>query len=530
MTMRDTSRTGEQGVAMITVMMIVVVLSLLMVATLNYAIQSEPQSRRDQDWNAALAAAQAGVDDYLYRLQQDDSYYLYSTTNPPTPANAALTGWQTLPGPANQGQFHYSVDLAQYASQGIVQLLSTGRVRGVQRTVRANLRRRNFLDYLYLTDYESLDPQSGYYSDPATATAQCSSYWWQGRPTSPCVRIYFTTGDAINGPLHSNDTISVNGSPSFNDKATTGDSNTLSCPPDPAYTYRWHGRSGCGDTPQLQSGDPEAVPLLTLPASNTAIKAETNRAAGKTGCLYNGPTRIELQPNGRMDVTSPFTTAAAYAGCVGSNVALPANGVIYVQNVPTGQAASCSGGQNQLGYPIAGDVTNYGCRDGDVFLSGTLRGRLTIAAENNVVVVSDVTYSSSGAGSNDMLGLIANQFVQVYHPVDGGGSNLPDTRNPTDYFQDPRIDAAILALGHSFIVQNYGEGAMLGTLTVTGGIAQKWRGPVGTFGGSPSGYLKSYNYDNRLRYSSPPHAATLSSAAFRTIQWAEIANPAGLPP
>jgi len=41
--------------------------------------------------------------------------------------------------------------------------------------------------------------------------------------------------------------------------------------------------------------------------------------------------------------------------------------------------------------------------------------------------------------------------------------------------------------------------------------------------------LKNYNYDSRLVYSSPPHAATLSSAAFRVIQWAEIQNPAGLP-
>jgi Tfp pilus assembly protein PilX len=42
---------------MITVMMIMVVLSLLMVAALGYAIQSAPSARRDQDWNAALAAA-----------------------------------------------------------------------------------------------------------------------------------------------------------------------------------------------------------------------------------------------------------------------------------------------------------------------------------------------------------------------------------------------------------------------------------------------------------------------------------------
>ncbi|MDP9210354.1 MAG: hypothetical protein M3O65_18070, partial [Actinomycetota bacterium] len=171
----------------------------------------------------------------------------------------------------------------------------------------------------------------------------------------------------------------------------------------------------------------------------------------------------------------------------------------------------------------------YQCRVGDVFLSGTLKGRLTIAAENNIVVVADTAYATSGAGSNDMLGLIANQFVQIYHPVDAGGNNLPDTRNPTAFFQDPRIDAALLALGHSFIVQNYNRGTTLGTISVTGGIAQKWRGPVGTFGGGGTGYLKNYNYDTRLVYSSPPHAATLSSAAFRVIQWAEIQNPAGLP-
>jgi hypothetical protein len=531
MSMRYRARRGEDGVAMITVMMIVLVLSLLMVATVNYAVQGEPPSRRDQDWNAALAAAQAGVDDYLYRLQQDDDYYLYSATNPPTPANPALTGWHPIPGPANQGQFHYSVNLAQYASQGIVQLTSTGRVRGVQRTIRANLRRRNFLDYLYLTDFESLDPQSGYYSDPASAAAQCDVYWWQGRPTNPCVRISFVTGDTINGPLHSNDTISVSGSPRFNEKVTTGYPDTMSCPANPSYTYRWYGRSGCGDTPQFQTGDPEAVPLLTRPQSNTAIKAETNRAAGKTGCLYNGPTRIVLLSSGRMNVTSPFTTSSTYASCVGSNVALPTNGVIYVQNVPSTQSATCVGGQNRLGYPIAGDVTPYQCRVGDAFLSGTLRGRLTIAAENNVVVVSNTTYSSSGAGSNDMLGLVANQFVQLYHPVSSTGTNLPDVRNPTPFFQDPRIDAAILALGHSFIVQNYDEGSPLGTLSITGGIAQKWRGPVGTGGGSgaSTGYLKNYNYDGRLQFSSPPHAATLSSASFRVIQWAEIQNPTGLP-
>jgi Tfp pilus assembly protein PilX len=518
-------RNGQEGVAMITVMMIVIVLTLLMVASINYAVQGEPGSRRDQDWNAALAAAQAGVDDYLYRLQQDDEYWRYSATNPPTPANVALTGWHDIPGAANEGQFHYSA--TYLASQGIIQVVSTGRVRGVQRTIRANMRRRGFLDFLYLTDFESLDPQSGYYSDPATAAARCSEYWWQGRSSSDCVRISFVTGDTINGPLHTNDTISVNGSPQFNGEATTAYTGQLSCPASSTYTYRWYGLSGCGDTPRFQSGDPEPVPILPLPTTNTAIKAETDRSAGKTGCLYNGPTRIVLNASGTMTVTSPFTTSPAYASCVGSNVPQPTNGVIYVQNVPTGQVATCSGGQNRLGYPIPADVTNYGCRDGDVFLSGTLRGRLTIATENNIVIVANTTYATTGAASNDMLGLVANQFVQVYHPVNNGGQNLHDSRNPTGTFTNPQIHAAMLALGHSFIVQNYDEGAQLGTITVNGVIAQRWRGPVGTSGGT--GYLKNYGYDVRLAYASPPYVQDITETPYRVSQWAEIQNPAGLP-
>lgn len=235
-----------------------------------------------------------------------------------------------------------------------------------------------------------------------------------------------------------------------------------------------------------------------------------------------------LNSSGTMTVTSPFTTSSAYASCVGSNVALPTNGVIYVQNVPTSQTATCSpSARNPVGYPIANDVTTYGCRNGDVFLSGTLRGRLTIAAENNIVVVANTTYSSTGAASNDLLGLIANNFVQVYHPVNSSGTNLSDTRNPTATFQNPQIHAAILALAHSFIVQNCEEGAQPGTITVNGVIAQKWRGPVGTSGGT--GYLKSYGYDSRLQFASPPFAMDLSQAPFRVNQWAEIQNPTGLP-
>ena len=70
-----------------------------------------------------------------------------------------------------------------------------------------------------------------------------------------------------------------------------------------------------------------------------------------------------------------------------------------------------------------------------------------------------------------------------------------------------QIQAAILSVKHSFVVQNWGDGDPLGTLNVTGAIAQSFRGPVGTGTSSAlaTGYYKNYVYDPRLAYLQPPY-------------------------
>src|SRR6185436_11347471 len=99
--------------------------------------------------------------------------------------------------------------------------------------------------------------------------------------------------------------------------------------------------------------------------------------------------------------------------------------------------------------------------------------------------------------------------------------------------QWPRIDnvtieAAVLSLKHSFIVDNWNCGAKLGALTVTGAIAQKFRGPVGTGGQSAggTGYQKVYNYDDRLRFRSPPYFLDPISSAWGVIKSNEQVVPA----
>jgi hypothetical protein len=68
------------------------------------------------------------------------------------------------------------------------------------------------------------------------------------------------------------------------------------------------------------------------------------------------------------------------------------------------------------------------------------------------------------------------------------------------------------------VVDNWTCGQPLQLLTVTGAIAQQYRGAVGTVGSNGSGYIKNYNYDDRLRYRSPPYFLTPVAAAWGVVR------------
>ena len=573
--LKRSRRDNEDGVVLVTVLLLSMIMLIIVAGTMAYALGSQPLSRRDQDWNAALAAAEAGLDDYLFRLNENDQYYLYSSASLPPDGNQAFTKWVSVPDSgsasvtctasanSNLPCFRYSVDTSNLTSQGAVIITATGRSRNVTRSVQATLRRRSFLDFLYFTDYETKDPAAYDSSDdytPAQAQTYCAKRYYEGRDISGrtdfagdtdgnvCTEISFSSYDTINGPLHSNDAIRVCGDPVFNGKVTTSWN--------PATGNKWVNTGGsCGSVPVFtNAGDPRYAVPLTMPPNNIAIKADADGALGGTGCLYTGPTAIVLNSAGTMDVTSPFTKSTN-TNCLGTGKPLPPNGVIYVQNVPStatdpNYTSGCpysvtapGGGINRahpLGYPQRYDITTYGCRDGDVFLRGTLKGRLTIAADNNIDVIGSITYQS-GTGGSDLLGLVANNYVEIYHPVrtgsttncDGGnvngGCNLriawPGAASlQATALRLPTVQAAILSLAHSFRAQNYTYGdnnpsGVTMTITINGGIAQKYRGIITLIGST--GYAKNYNYDNRLKYQSPPRFLTPVAAAWQIVTWIE---------
>jgi hypothetical protein len=523
---------SEEGIAIITVILIGTVMLALVVTTLTYASSSERVARRDQDWNAALSAAEAGIDDYTTRLNNDSTYTQWSNTpNRPDTANPAMNGtFVTIPGQANEGTFKYSIDTSKFAVDGTISITSTGRIRNVNRTVRATLRRRTFLDYLYYTEYETKDPEaygSGDYYTPAQAQTYCGDrhYYDSPAPASACTDIQFGPNDVIRGPLHSNDAMRMAGGSRFLGAVTTS----------------WTGANGkryipttSGSPVFARAGDPAYAEPITMPPSNSALKAD----AVANGCVFTGPTKVVLNSNGTMTVTSPLTKSTrCWTGAMGTTartMALPTNGVLHVQSVPTTSTdpnywgtTSCPGtavggatGRQVLNQPITGDVTTYGCRDGDLFIEGTLDGQMTASADNDVIIMWDLQYLG-GLTGDDLLGLVANGSVFIYHPVDSSGNNLaiPGRPSTRTRFTDAKVDAAILTLNHSFTVQNYRSGSQLGNLTIRGSIAQLYRGVVALSG--QSGYVKDYNYDQRLAYLSPPRFIDPVKSFWRIVAWEE---------
>lgn len=568
---------SDEGFALIMVIAIGAVLMILATIAVSSAISGTMKARQDQSWGAALSAAYAGIDEYQSRLSNDSFYVQYgnpdadfsdSDSDPDTGSLTLPTGtqansafgigtsgtWATVAGTGGTGQgpaakYRYEVNTEDYFDTGIIQVRSTGLVNGVTRSIIADLRQTGFIDFLYFTDFEIQDPEvSG-------ESSSCVKYEWAGR-SSGCGDIRFASSDVINGPVHTNDTLLICEA-TFNGTVTT--SNSV----DKGSGRLYIRDSGCGSA-NFNSGGLAYAPTIGMPDTNGAMKRETRSdlttdGVPNPGCLYTGPTSIVFNADGTMTVKSPWTkktqitgdpptggstpamcgTTTALRSSSGATITVPDRNLVFVQNVPTvssdpnywsTQPVTCKGANgwtkgNSLGYPINNeDVSSsaYGCKNGDVFVKGTVKGQVTIAAENYVYVTGDIEYKDS---STDILGLVGQNAVWVWNPVNGSGNSLLGNNGRT-------IEAAVLSVGHTVQVQNFRDGGNRGTLHITGAIAQRFRGPVGTgnSSGVVSGYAKDYNYDPRLKYTAPPKFLSPVTTTYGVTTWMDTSaamNPDG---
>ena len=517
-------RRGDDGIALVGVLLSMVVISLFLLASLAFALEQSKPARRDQDAKIAVAAAQAGLDEYISRLTADSNYWERGNVDAANPALTQTGTGQTIQGTGTSGaryRYWLLTTPTQIAQTGRIRLEVTGisgpdSSRTVTRKISADLAPKGFLSFIYLSDVEVVDPEL-LGDNPA-----CGNYYYAGRSArTDCANIQWVGGDTVQGPLHSNDALQINGSVNFTS---------------PSTETSWPATDGAGPTAKtwwgsqgfpLTGNPPRYAPALSLPTANAELLKYVNPdidGDGTTGpgCYYKGATRIRFTGT-TMRVYSPSTdTAGTPASCfntsnraVEQTVNIPP--VIYVDST----SSSCTYGAT--GYPQTnedvtvgtatavswGRTTNYDCRRGSVYIQGNANDQVTVAAKDDVVVTGNLTLDDNATGT-DLIGLIAGNYVWVYHPVRTDGTNLLSTHVTT-------IQAAILALRHSFVVQNWNEGAPLGTLNVMGAISQKFRGAVGTGSGSSisTGYFKNYVYDDRLAYLQPPYFLKPDSAPWQ---------------
>jgi hypothetical protein len=501
---------AEDGYTMIAAVGGVTLISVLAGAALAASNGDLNLVQRNLDYKRAHAAAQAGVADYSFHLNNDNSYWARCTDVPaPNAVNqqgAEPPAKRNVPGPEGAS---YAIELLPASTgpgvecdstdpvetmleqggpnTGSFRIRSTGYAGKAEASVVATYKRASLLDYIYFTQLETFDPVT-YWSQTLIngAYQQCTKFRREGRENSnipgtsqKCLEINFVSGDEINGPLHTNDNLLVCGSPTFG--RSTADVIEVS-DSEPG----WKKNTGCsGNNPNFVGPLVTTAPVLTPPPTNGKLKdiaGPEYTFSGQTRITLNG-SKIKIKVGSSSSVEKP----------------IPSDGVVYIEN------SSCSASYSPYTRTDQMYPSTSGC--GNAIVGGGYDGELTIAAENDILIDDDIVRSGSG-----LLGLVANNFVRVYNPLtpsyrstaygdcngtDGGSYN----GKSAEYNQ--RIDAAILAINHSFIVDHFNCGDEHGDLEVNGAISQKFRGPVGTTGGT--GYIKDYEYDDRLRFQEPPN-------------------------
>ena len=484
----------------------------------------------------------------------------WTTRKPPSDAR-----WATVPGSTTQ----YAIELLPARGSGYskcnsdpdkivasmidpatrgVRVRVTGKAKGSQgdelRSVIATFRRTSFLDYLWFTDYEAADPLwtkvsiGGRATSPTApltddlptwAVKNCARYYrpapagtsssafdragtiWNGRidtdgdgsatdtdwtgstpgswPVSyscdSLLAIQFAGFDKLLGPMHTNDEfLMCHG-------FTAGRQDR---PDDRIESGRsWRPCDGKATTqPNFQGTLVRDAPTVKLPPTDKSLTTVAQAAY-----TYAGKTTIQMLDTGKIRITN-----AGVNGGAAKDYDPPSNGVIFVKNAATG---TCAAYDPVNPYLQSGTAYNsaYGVSAscGDAWVSGTYHKDLTIATENDLIVNGDVI-----SADDARLGLIADGFVRVWHPVNrpSVGSTTCTEPSGSAKLNGRRIDAAILSLLHSFMVDNYYCGSGIGTLTINGVIAQKFRGAVGTNSGA-TGFEKDYHYEEKLAYKGPPH-------------------------
>lgn len=494
----DARARSESGFTMIIALGVMLVTSLLLVAGYTAVNGDSKLSRNEIIAKQAYYASVAGVQEYEYKLQSNPDYWQTCETpekNLPQekveletaykghyvikllPASSAPSGTTEC---STANPFGTMIE-REGANANTFRIESIGYAGGDKHSLISTFHVIGFLNYVYFTQYEVEDP-----SLDGDSVTQCEKYYAERNKTgAKCQTILFGNEDSVNGPMHTDDAANV------------------SCTKELSFGREKHTDAveinggtwpECSKSSEPTYNDPEKKPTkgaeLIAPQSDTSLLAyveEENKFTGVTHLVLNGTTK-EI-------AAKYYVEESGVEKEVKKTIKWPKNGLIYVQ-----QGKNCS-------YPFEPTKADTSSEEqeeincGTVYVSGTYSQPLTIAAQNNLIINGNITPTSisklgEAPSGTTTLGLIATEYVRIYHPCGSKG-------NETGSMENPWIYAAILSTSHSFLVDNYGCGKHLEELNIYGAIAQKFRGPVGTESGT--GYAKDYIYDERLATDEPPY-------------------------
>jgi hypothetical protein len=511
----------EGGFALIVAIGILLICGLLVAAALAATREDTTLTHTYSNEQRAYFAAIAGIDAYKYQLSVEPNYWTKcpKTTEPlevPGDKEEKYT-YETLPSESSsvckEGTLSTIVESSGSAS-GTFRIKATGRVPNSKcgknectREIVATLDHASFLDYAFVSNFEEVDPAT-----VGATSLECEHYYKEREElhnknlSLKCVGFPWIEGDAIEGPFHTNDAADISGKPVFGRAGHT----------DPIEMKQGY----YGGTPVINGKlKDEKVPTLLPPEANAELIREA-------GTKYTGRTVIILKGS-TMEVKNSTTGTLP-------SVAIPTNGVIAIVD----GSGSCP---NYTPF-FPSYTSDKEC--GDVYVSGKYTSSLTIIAENDVIINGNITTEGGETGGEPTgtatLGLVADKYVRLYHPVMGPCETQGETTSTckvkespagsAEYecsvgnaesttvdavteelgkaLKNPIIDAAILSTNNSWGVDNFacpstGSTPTLQTIKVWGSIAEDWRGRV-TCCAAGGDYLKSYKWDPRLENDQPP--------------------------
>jgi hypothetical protein len=544
---------AEDGITLIIAVLVMFVAGLLVVAAFTAADGDIQLSHDSTIQKQAVYASLAGVQEYQYHLENEPDYW--QTCEAPSstvPENKyehyeiKLLGANGQKACSTSNPFESMIESSGAAAntfriesigcagkQTITNCTTAEAAENAKHTDNMQVRRvvasfksTGFLQFVYFTRYEDEDPAL---YEPK---ANCATYYEvKGvKRSSECELIEFVTGDGVKGPMHTDDKSVVCGSPEF---GRPGRSTPDKVELNGGYVEICGGGKPIFNTASKSYTVGKELIPPTSDESLSSYVESAYRFVGDTQLTLNGTTN---------------TITVVKKGGSPETISWPENGLIYVEE-PAEAEGSCEYGFTSHGADGPHEKeAEANCAN--VYVHGTYSKSLTIAAEDDVIIDGS-TYPTSVAGSlgsepsgTATLGLIATQFVRVYHPVGetykanksskGGyscnngdpyqGSGICKYENSPEGCDAPNLNAtqdkeaggygfgtqeniwiyaAILSTKNSFVVDNFNCGNQLGKLNVFGAIAQNFRGIVGTSGNT--GYIKNYTYDERLATDEPPY-------------------------